>query len=89
MIEECSRDSDTRGVQSPAVNGASHPPYESEQSLRFYGIIVFYFFIDGLAKKFGLTPEQFSQNVRDSYQRFDVEQCQEEPLKEAEGYINK
>ncbi|KAK7079180.1 Transcription elongation factor SPT6 [Halocaridina rubra] len=45
--------------------------------------------IDSLAKKFGLTPEQFSQNVRDSYQRFDVEQCPEEPLKEAEKYFSK
>ncbi|XP_068217415.1 transcription elongation factor SPT6 isoform X2 [Palaemon carinicauda] len=45
--------------------------------------------IDGLAKKFGLTPEQYSHNVRDSYQRYDVEQCQEEPLKEAEKYITK
>ncbi|CAB1348966.1 unnamed protein product [Coregonus sp. 'balchen'] len=29
--------------------------------------------LDGLAKKFGLTPEQFGENLRDSYQRHETE----------------
>lgn len=45
--------------------------------------------IESLTKKFGLTPEQFGENLRDSYQRFDVEQCQEDPMKEAEEFLSK
>ncbi|XP_047491052.1 transcription elongation factor SPT6-like [Penaeus chinensis] len=45
--------------------------------------------IEALTKKFGLTPEQFGENLRDNYQRFDCEQCQEDPLKEAEEHISK
>ncbi|KAK4315769.1 hypothetical protein Pmani_013007 [Petrolisthes manimaculis] len=45
--------------------------------------------IEVLTKKFGLTPEQFGENLRDNYQRFDVEQCPEDPSKEAEEYLSK
>ena len=42
---------------------------------------------DGLAKKFGLTPEQFGENLRDSYQRHETEQFPAEPLELAKEYI--
>ncbi|KAG7162673.1 Transcription elongation factor SPT6-like [Homarus americanus] len=45
--------------------------------------------IESLTKKFGLTPEQFGENLRDNYQRFDVEQCPEDPMKEAEEFQSK
>ncbi|KAG8224517.1 hypothetical protein J437_LFUL004208 [Ladona fulva] len=35
--------------------------------------------LDGLAKKFGLSPEQFAENLRDNYQRHEVEQEPVEP----------
>ncbi|KAA0186889.1 hypothetical protein HAZT_HAZT009216 [Hyalella azteca] len=38
---------------------------------------------------FGLTPEQFGENLRDDYQRYEVDQCHVEPLKEAEAYLSK
>jgi len=40
-----------------------------------------------LARKFGLTSEQFGENLRDQYQRHDVEQDRAEPLEIAEQYI--
>ena len=40
-----------------------------------------------LARKFGLTAEQFGENLRDQYQRHDVEQDHAEPLEIAEQYI--
>ncbi|XP_045599264.1 transcription elongation factor SPT6 [Procambarus clarkii] len=45
--------------------------------------------IETLTKKFGLTPEQFGENLRDNYQRFDVEQCPEDSTKEAEEHLSK
>jgi transcription elongation factor SPT6 len=47
------------------------------------------YFIDGLAKKFGLTPEQFGENLRDNYQRHEVEQEPTEPMEVAKEYISK
>ncbi|XP_015605093.1 transcription elongation factor SPT6 isoform X2 [Cephus cinctus] len=35
--------------------------------------------LDGLAKKFGLTPEHFAENLRDNYQRHEVDQDPTEP----------
>nr|XP_033334830.1 transcription elongation factor SPT6-like [Megalopta genalis] len=35
--------------------------------------------LDGLAKKFGLSPEHFAENLRDNYQRHEVEQEPAEP----------
>ncbi|XP_059829258.1 transcription elongation factor SPT6 [Hypanus sabinus] len=43
--------------------------------------------LDGLAKKFGLTPEQFGENLRDSYQRHETEQFPAEPLELAKDYV--
>ncbi|XP_046966341.1 transcription elongation factor SPT6 [Vanessa cardui] len=40
--------------------------------------------IEPLVKKFGLTPEQFAENVRDNYQRHEVEQPAVPPLEAAE-----
>ena len=40
-----------------------------------------------LAHKFGLSAEQFGENLRDQYQRHDVEQDPAEPLELAEQYI--
>jgi transcription elongation factor SPT6 len=42
-----------------------------------------------LAKKFGLTPEQFGENLRDNYQRHEVEQEPTEPMEVAKEYISK
>jgi transcription elongation factor SPT6 len=42
-----------------------------------------------LTKKFGLTPEQFGENLRDNYQRHEVEQEPTEPLEIAKEYISK
>lgn len=53
-------------------------------------LIIFLFcfvFLDGLAKKFGLTPEQFGENLRDSYQRHETEQFPAEPLELAKDYV--
>lgn len=35
--------------------------------------------LDSLAKRFGLTPEHFAENLRDNYQRHEVDQEQTEP----------
>ena len=43
--------------------------------------------IGGMAGKFGLTPEQFGENLRDNYARHDVEQCPDEPIKTAEEFL--
>lgn len=43
--------------------------------------------LDGLAKKYGLTPEQFGENLRDNYQRYDPEQHPAEPRDAAMEYI--
>lgn len=42
--------------------------------------------LDGLAKRFGLTPAQFGENLRDNYQRHEVDQEQTEPLDLAKEY---
>lgn len=51
--------------------------------------LFFWFFLnaDGLAKKFGLTPEQFGENLRDSYQRHETEQFPAEPVELAKDYV--
>lgn len=43
--------------------------------------------ICGFAKCFGLTPEQFAENLRDSYQRHEVEQDPSDPFEVAKNYI--
>uniref|UniRef100_A0A2M3YZ36 Transcription elongation factor SPT6 n=1 Tax=Anopheles braziliensis TaxID=58242 RepID=A0A2M3YZ36_9DIPT len=43
--------------------------------------------LTGLTKRFGLTPEQYAENVRDSYQRHEVEQETKEPLDVAKEYL--
>lgn len=42
----------------------------------------------GLAKKFGLTPEHFAENLRDNYQRHDVEQEESDPIEVAKTYVS-
>lgn len=49
--------------------------------------LLFFLLPDGLAKKFGLTPEQFGENLRDSYQRHETEQFPAEPLELAKDYV--
>ena len=44
---------------------------------------------DALAKKFGLTPEQFGENLRDNYQRYDPEQHPMEPAETAREFISR
>ncbi|XP_004536739.1 transcription elongation factor SPT6 [Ceratitis capitata] len=43
--------------------------------------------ICGFAKRFGLTPEQFAENLRDSYQRHEVEQETAGPAEVAKQYL--
>lgn len=43
--------------------------------------------ISGLARSFGLSPENFAENLRDNYQRHEVEQEQVEPLELAKQYV--
>ncbi|XP_072949426.1 transcription elongation factor SPT6 [Epargyreus clarus] len=43
--------------------------------------------IEPLVKKFGLTPEQFAENVRDNYQRHEVEQEPIPPLEAAAPFV--
>ncbi|KYN09622.1 Transcription elongation factor SPT6 [Trachymyrmex cornetzi] len=42
--------------------------------------------LDGLAKKFGLTPEHYAENLRDNYQRHEVDQEPTEPTTIATEY---
>lgn len=55
------------------------------RSLRFYLCLICS--VDDIAEKFGLTPEQFGENLRDNYQRHDVEQYPIEPLELAKEKI--
>ncbi|OWF42541.1 Transcription elongation factor SPT6 [Mizuhopecten yessoensis] len=43
--------------------------------------------LDDIAQKFGLSPEQFGENLRDNYQRHDVEQYPLEPLEVAKELV--
>jgi len=51
-------------------------------------MMMMYIAVD-LAHKFGLTAEQFGENLRDQYQRHDVDQHPAEPLELAEQYITR
>ncbi|XP_053682343.1 transcription elongation factor SPT6 isoform X2 [Sabethes cyaneus] len=42
----------------------------------------------GFAKRFGLSPEHFAENVRDSYQRHEVDQEPSEPFDVCREYVN-
>ncbi|KAH0952476.1 hypothetical protein HN011_000116 [Eciton burchellii] len=44
--------------------------------------------LDGLAKKFGLTPEYYAENLRDNYQRHEVDQEPTEPMTIANEYCS-
>ena len=43
--------------------------------------------LGSLAAKFGLTPEQFGENLRDNYQRHETEQHHDEPETAAKDYV--
>ena len=43
--------------------------------------------LGSLAGKFGLTPEQFGENLRDNYQRHETEQYSVEPEEVAQDYV--
>lgn len=43
--------------------------------------------LGSLAAKYGLTPEQFGENLRDNYQRHETEQHNVEPEEAAEDYV--
>lgn len=43
--------------------------------------------VDGLVKKFGLPPEKFAENLRDSYTRHEVEQYPLDPMETAKEYL--
>ncbi|CAH3024911.1 unnamed protein product [Porites evermanni] len=44
--------------------------------------------VSGLARKFGLTPDQLGENLRDNYQRHETEQHPVEPDETAENYLS-
>ncbi|XP_014608543.1 PREDICTED: transcription elongation factor SPT6 isoform X1 [Polistes canadensis] len=44
--------------------------------------------LDALAKKFGLTPEHFAENLRDNYQRHEVDQEPTEPTTVANDFCS-
>jgi transcription elongation factor SPT6 len=44
--------------------------------------------LDALAKKFGLSPEHFAENLRDNYQRHEVEQEPVEPPDVARQFVS-
>ena len=43
--------------------------------------------LGSLAAKFGLTPEQFGENLRDNYQRHETDQHTVEPEEVAQDYV--
>lgn len=45
--------------------------------------------LGGLVQKFGLTPEQFGENLRDDYQRNNVSQHYTKPIDQASNFITK
>ena len=45
--------------------------------------------VSGLARKFGLTPDQLGENLRDNYQRHETEQHPVEPDDAAENYLSR
>ena len=42
---------------------------------------------DEIARQFGLKPSEVGENLRDNYQRHDVQQCSVEPLELAKDYV--
>ncbi|EFX73665.1 hypothetical protein DAPPUDRAFT_57945, partial [Daphnia pulex] len=44
--------------------------------------------LDCMIKKYGLSPEQLAENMRDNYQRHEVEQTSREPLDVALEYVS-
>lgn len=46
------------------------------------------FGLDGLLRKYGLSPEQFAENMRDNYQRHEVDQYPTEPMDVALEYVS-
>lgn len=44
--------------------------------------------LDGLLRKYGLSPEQFAENMRDNYQRHEVDQYPTEPTEVALEYVS-
>lgn len=45
--------------------------------------------MSGLVRKFGLTPDQLGENLRDNYQRHETEQHPVEPDETAENYLSR
>jgi len=56
--------------------------------LSTHEIAVVVLLVDEIGRMFGLTPEQFGENIRDNYQRHDVDQCPMEPLEMAKDHIS-
>lgn len=53
-----------------------------------YALNYILIFSAGFAKRFGLKPEHFAVNVRDNYQRHEVDQESVDPYKLAGEYCN-
>ena len=83
------------GVTEEGGEGLADDPLEKKTAKRsikqaqkkdFYGICQENG-LGSLAAKFGLTPEQFGENLRDNYQRHETEQHHIEPEVAAEDYV--
>ncbi|KAH9627917.1 hypothetical protein HF086_015361 [Spodoptera exigua] len=79
--EEADRNGEDPEEAAAAVEAAE--PNEEEVSE-----VLFKSFLKPLVKKFGLSPEQFAENVRDNYQRHEVEQQPVPPLEAAAEYVS-
>ncbi len=77
--EEDQEEDDESEVENEVLKQARrNDPYSIG---RRYGLI-------GMASRFGLTAAQFAENLKDGYQKVDVEQEAPEPSEVAAGYIN-
>uniref|UniRef100_A0A8B9HYD8 SPT6 homolog, histone chaperone and transcription elongation factor n=1 Tax=Astyanax mexicanus TaxID=7994 RepID=A0A8B9HYD8_ASTMX len=85
-IKEVSEEDEQEGDLMPCIEEQKGPDLKQASRRDMYSICQSAG-LDGLAKKFGLTPEQFGENLRDSYQRHETEQFPAEPLELAKDYV--
>lgn len=86
-LKRIKEDGDEEGEGEEAEDEEQRGPELKQASRRDMYTICQSAGLDGLAKKFGLTPEQFGENLRDSYQRHETEQFPAEPLELAKDYV--
>ncbi|RZF40546.1 hypothetical protein LSTR_LSTR000425 [Laodelphax striatellus] len=96
-LKELEEREEEDGVERPIEieDEEEEPPTQDttvKQAIRSGPYSMSYFieliFSDGFAKRFGLTPDQFAENMRDNYQRHEVEQEPLSPLELAKEYCS-